>query len=625
MTKFVFLIAAVVLIGCNPARGTRSSGPVRVTGNGLRVVSGDQVDVLLLPGVKVDGTWHGMGLDGACFAEKDTLTCPAGRYGTVNALLTGNRVIIRFDSEVDADVSGFVLEGGGRVDRATAWLSNGFQSWSQSGPILIGQKPTDKDLRRALNVTGTTEVLRGGKELSWWFTWIGGPGHAMVAGALSADKWRSWAQVYKAGNDLTIRLVNGDAGDLVHVDAGGTVDSETWFITAGPGLQDLLMEYGRALPTRKPGSRHPRTGWNSWYALWDRPDETAIEQNAALAMQILGPIIPKGSRISIVIDDGWEAGWGDWQPNDRFPDGIDGVVRALKSMGFDVGIWLAPLLVQKNSDLAALHPEWFVKGALYKHPTNGDMLVLDVTNPDAARHLDGVIRRITGWGISLLKIDFLFAGAMKGDRYEKVTSIQAYRRAITLIRDAAGKDVRLVAVGALPIAGFDLLDTWRLGPDIAYEIFGPGWAFIQDEARSLAARWPLCLAVTCDADPVLLRKLPKNEVDVGARVVGFTGGDLFLSDDLRKLPEERRAWGQDEFRAGLSMSDTLSIPQDLVPEDPPESLANAVISHLKKKNMIRVPGVWLMPDGSITFINWGDEPSTFRGVKVPARSAVLLK
>ena len=253
------------------------------------------------------------------------------------------------------------------------------------------------------------------------------------------------------------------------------------------------------------------------------------------------------------------------------------------------------------------------------------MGVLDVTNPEAAAHLQGFVNRIVSWGYGLLKIDFLFAGAYEGGRSEPVTGMQAYRRALDLIRQAAGEDVVLVAVGAPGPPSFPTVDAWRLGGDIAFDAMGPAWPFIANQARMVAARWPLCRATLCDADPPLLRALSDDEVQAGAWVVALAGGALMLSDDLRALDAERLDWlFSDPQRLQASTSGETAIPRDLFPADPPAALTSVVADILGERDAHVVPRTWTGNfEGQVLF-NAGAEPFEVDGTVVSGHAVVWV-
>ena len=579
----------------------------------------------LLPQALIAGQWLGGTQPADCQFKPTEVRCPVENHGDVVASIAGNVAELRFEAAQDVSVEGLALVGTAELHGARGFMSNGFQSWSQSGALALGAPPTPEKLRKVLAAREDQEVVREGPELSWWYTYAGGDQRNLFAGVLSAKLFRSYVQVYRdAGNALTVRLVSGGAGESVPVLAGQSLDAERWQLGLSNDLDGLLTRYAAALPSRR--ATNPvaaDAGWNSWYDLWDRVTEQDIRENAPLAREALEGRVPASALpLRIVIDDGWQQLWGEWEANEKFPSGMDGLATDLKAQGFRVGIWLAPLLVHESSQLVADHPSWFLANASYAHPTNGKMRILDPTEPEAAAHIQEFIQRIVGWGFDFLKIDFLFAGTYEEPRHENVTGMQAYREALRLIREAAGEDVVLLAVGAPSHPTFEYVDAWRLGGDIAFDPIDASWFFIPNQARSIAARWHLCSAVLCDADPPLLRKLPRNEVEVGVWTATLAGGALFLSDDLRTLPEERRAWLLDEA-IPLAVSGTPMVPQDAFPAELPSYLTNSVVDQISRQSKHVLPSVWSSPSVRMG-INFTDEDKTAEGTKVPARSAVKL-
>lgn len=416
--------------------------------------------------------------------------------------------------------------------------------------------------------------------------------------------------------------MSGASGEAVPLGASETLEAEPWQVELGSDLIGAAGRWAEAIPSRALSTPRPASaGWNSWYELWDDVDEKAVRENAPLARDVLTPHLPTGTPLRIVVDDGWQKAWGDWEPNAKFPSGLSGLATDLKAQGFQTGVWLAPLLVDEDSATAQAHPEWMVGGASFKHSKHGPMRVLDVTHPEAAKHLGQVITQIVGWGYDLLKIDFLFAGTFEGQRFEPVQPMQAYARALQIIREAAGEETLLLAVGSPGLASLPYVDGWRVGGDIAFEVSDVAWAFLPSQARSVAARWPLCRATVCDADPVLLRKLEPHEVEAGGYIAAFAGGALFLSDDLRELPAERRALGLDAQRAAWALSKRPAVPQDPFPKQPPEKLANVIVDLISKQTSHVVPSVWKSDDGAEILLNVSDEPRSIRGVEVGAHSA----
>lgn len=597
---------------------------------GLTLFS-ERTSMTLTPSVCIDGHWHSADIDSAELAL-GRVTYRVGELGTLALVLEGGLFALELTPRAACVVQGFRLDGSVALEGASGWLSNGFQSWSQSGVIALAAEPTTAALEAAHRMRGDREMLRSGAELSWWYSYVGGGEQAFFAGALSALTFRSWLSIFQCEGSIHVRLVSGASGEDVQATKATPIWSECWYAELGSDLHISLERYGKSLPSRRRLVPRPaQLGWMSWYELWDDGlNEQAVLENARSARPLLDRLAPaRRLRPHVIVDDGWQKDWGDWEPNEKFPRGLVGLNDVLASEGFACGVWLAPLLVREGSQTAREHPEWLVKGAVYKHSKRGRMHILDVTHPEAADHLTSVIRRIVSWGYKYLKLDFLFAGSFEGQRREDVTGMQAYRRALELLRAAAGEDTFVLAVGAPVLGTFPYVDAYRVGFDIAIEAvddrpMGPAWPFVVHQARNLAARWALGHATLLDAEPPLLRELPQEEVRAGAWVVALGGGALFISDDLRSLPPERTAWGPDVELASLSLGGVCSRPEELFLTNPPASLANPVVDQLSLSNQQRAPMIWRTAAGDRLVLNLSDRPLDVEGHVVPARAARRL-
>ena len=600
------------------------AGPEVTEDGSLRWTAEGGARLELRPRARIGGEWLGS----ACSAIDGGVRCTAGSAGAVDAIVRDDGVALVFCADGEVELEGLALAGQAFDLQPRAWLSNGFQSWSNSGWLALPEAPSEAALAAALAARGDVEVVRKGTELSWWYSAVAGRAVSLFAGATAATSWRSWVRASRGeGGALDVWLGQGAAGDVTRVPAAACpLSEEAWRIELGADPQCLLERYGRALASRRAG--HPvaaEAGWNSWYELWDDVDDAAVRENAPLARAALADRVGPDRRLRIVVDDGWQKAWGDWEPNTKFRGGMDALAAELRADGFEPGIWLAPLLVHRDLPLVADHPEWLVADAEFLHLGQGTMRVLDVTHPGAADHLQATVRRLVGWGFSLLKIDFLFAGTFVGGRHDEVTAMHAYRRALSLIREAAGEQTVLLAVGAPGLPTFPYADAWRLGPDIAFATLGPQWPFLLNEARSVGARFAECYATLCDADPPLLRGLDRDEVDIGAWVVAFAGGALFLSDDLRRLPEERLGWVPDGLQAGLSLGGVPSQPLELFPERVPDTLVDPLSDLAAGGGKLVAPSKWRLPDGRRVLLNASAAARTLYGVEVPAHAARLAE
>jgi len=595
---------------------------VRFENNAVCV--GQDQQLCLTPTVIIEGSW--IEAD-SCTLQDAGLECSVDGVGTVSVANDRGGLVVSLVAQETAELQGLALVGTVELEGAASWLSNGFQSWSQSGFIEIGPDPSLESLMESAALTGDGEVLRTGEGLSWFYTIAGGGPLSLLVGVHTAERLKPWVSIAKDESEaLVVRAVSGASGERITLGPGEAFSGEVWQFSFGDNPQDLLETYGRSLPGHLAATEHrAEAGWNSWYELWNAVDEAAVRANAELAVELLTPNLPDHAPpLRIVVDDGWQQLWGEWVPNDKFPSGMDGLATDLHDDGLSTGIWLAPLLVDEASSLVADHPDWFVQGTSYFKPDAGRLMILDPTHPEAAQHIRDFVTEIVGWGYDFLKIDFLFAGAYEGGRFESITGLEAYGRALSLIREAAGEDVLLLAVGAPPHPSFPYVDAWRMGPDIALELIGPGFAFAANEARSMSARWPLCWTVLCDADPPILRTLPEPEVHAGAWVAALAGGAFFLSDDLQVLDRERWSWGVDEAVVEAAIAGEPFIPVDLFPSDPPDRLVNAMQDHFSGTNSHAVPQIWRGADGRV-LLNLSESAIEIDSVEVEERSAVYIE
>jgi alpha-galactosidase len=173
---------------------------------------------------------------------------------------------------------------------------------------------------------------------------------------------------------------------------------------------------------------------------------------------------------------------------------------------------------------------------------------LDTTHPEVKRWLHGTVSGLRRAGFSYLKIDFLFAAAMPGERRRRVTPIQAYREGLRTVRQAAGKDF-VLGCGAPLLPSVGLVDGMRIGEDTA-----PYWKTKPSGFQGPNAYFALQNALMRqfmhrafwlnDPDCLLLRdrdtELARSERELYALAAGALDNMVVVSDKLALLgPEEK--------------------------------------------------------------------------------------
>lgn len=450
-----------------------------------------------------------------------------------------------------------------RLDPAHARVyAEGWQSWSQTGALPATTPPPP--------VTSPESLV-----IDCQYGRAAPPGTFQGAGLLAVDPADGGpVTVFGArdpgGRVPVIRAVLRGRDLVVSADAPVTVTRD------GPGpLPCALGRWADDFATRiglGPGSgwalRQIPPVWCSWYQYYSAATEADILANLA-AMDALR--IPVGV---VQIDDGYEACPGDWLiPTGRYP-GLPGLIGQIRDTGRRAGLWIAPWLAGRSSELLATHPDWVVRDPETTEPVYAGTVcrdsctALDITHPGAAEYLRDVLTTVRGWGVDYFKIDFCYAGCCEGARYADMTGVEAYRLGLRLIRDAIGPETLLVGCGApiLPSAGF--VDAMRVGPDIAADYEPPGghptMPSQRNAARNVIARaWQHGRFWVNDPDCLMLRPQVQRRAD-WAGVVARYGGLRASGDGLHQLDE----WGLETTRRLL----TPSPVEPVEPIEPVEEL-----------------------------------------------------
>jgi alpha-galactosidase len=143
---------------------------------------------------------------------------------------------------------------------------------------------------------------------------------------------------------------------------------------------------------------------------------------------------------------------GDWLDSGKaFGGDVRGVLKEIRTRGFEPAIWVAPFIASEQSRLFREHPDWFVKDDVGL-PLRSDRVgfggwrlgpwyALDGTNPEAQDWLTKLFRTLRQeWGCTYFKLDATYWGTLpQGHRHDpNATRIEAYRRGMEAIRKGAG-------------------------------------------------------------------------------------------------------------------------------------------------------------------------------------------
>jgi alpha-galactosidase len=188
--------------------------------------------------------------------------------------------------------------------------------------------------------------------------------------------------------DFAYPLRPGEALDTPAFFAGMT--SEGW-----GGASRLMHRFERdeILPGGVKSRLRPVL-YNSWEATEFNVDQAGQESLADKAAKL-------GVEL-FVMDDGWfgkrnndKAGLGDWYPNpQKFPRGLKPLIDHVNALGMDFGLWIEPEMVNPDSDLYRLHPDWVMSFPGRPRSELRNQLVLNLARNDVKEYIFNVLDKL---------------------------------------------------------------------------------------------------------------------------------------------------------------------------------------------------------------------------------------
>lgn len=166
------------------------------------------------------------------------------------------------------------------------------------------------------------------------------------------------------------------------------VSGEGW---GGASRRLHAFALGRILPDPPRPSPYRPVLYNSWEATYF---------DLSVAGQI--ELARKAARIGVelfCLDDGWfgarrsdRAGLGDWTVSTEvFPQGLEPLVEEVHNLGMRFGLWVEPEMVNPDSDLYRLHPDWVLHFPGRPRTEARHQLILDLGRPEVVEHIFGAL------------------------------------------------------------------------------------------------------------------------------------------------------------------------------------------------------------------------------------------
>ena len=456
----------------------------------------------------------------------------------------------------------------GVFDLRTAYiLGNGWQSWSPGWELAPGERMERARFVGRLNVFTDHPGLvpRRGEVLASFLGYV-----------RSGDEYLALASLPRGGPPVSFlfRRRKGTVSVLAYAEghrfgAGDlaarilVVRARGWF-----ALKDALREayapydpFSRLAFLGAPGEPLVPGGYESWYNHYADIDEGLILadlRNLAGNGNLIDRLyIRPGKPTVFQVDDGWERTVGDWRVNEaRFPRGMKDLAGRIEEAGFIPGLWLAPFLVTRFAPLYREKPEWLLRDERGRPVAAGwipawghDFYCLDLSIPEVLDYLTGIFdRAVNEWGYRYLKLDFLYAGMLRGSRRNGDPAWIHYRKALerlTSIRNRRdGKPVAYLGCGAPFEASFEFLPLMRIGADTREDWDWAQARFLRHPGRPSAwismkdtigrALWDGTVFLN-DPDVVFCRtrrmRLSETEKELVALTARIFASQVMFSDD----------------------------------------------------------------------------------------------
>lgn len=260
--------------------------------------------------------------------------------------------------------------------------------------------------------------------------------------------------------------------DGARLTPGATREIHPLYLQTGKDCAGLLAEHVERI-RQQYGSRlaDHRNVFCTWY--FYGPEIVADDLRKDLAEMKRRPI----AFDTFLIDYGWADDFGDWTAMpERFPQGMKAMADEIHAAGMSAGIWTAPFLVAPDAEVLKKYPDLLLKTRAGKNVEfampnigKGRFFVVDPTAPSAPQFLAELCQRLRGWGYDYLKFDFLRGIVTRDDEAfhdPAMDRAQVYRRAMEILRRAAGDDAMIGAWGGLYEANAGIVNINRSGSDV---------------------------------------------------------------------------------------------------------------------------------------------------------------
>ena len=307
-------------------------------------------------------------------------------------------------------------------------------------------------------------------------------------------------------------------------------------------IEECFKIYFKFVP--KIGKRNKLVGYCSWYNHFQNINEKIIEEAIDYALP---------SYEIIQIDDGYETFVGDWKNIDKnkFPNGLKPLAKKIKNKKLIPGIWVAPFICEKKSEIFKNHKDWIAKDKKEKPFYIGSnwsgYYALDFYNPEVREYIASCFKYLKELGFTFFKLDFLYASSIPS--YEGKTRAMVARESYEFLRDLLKENI-INGCGAVIPSSIGLFDYMRIGGDVSITFDDKPYMRLTIKER-ISTKQTVQNSIFRyifnekyfynDPDCIILRKentkLNESQKESLALINALTGSLFFNSDDLSKYDD----------------------------------------------------------------------------------------
>ena len=442
-------------------------------------------------------------------------------------------------------------------EKEDALFLNGYQSWTYSPErnrkqfdTAMRYVPKALDRKFGLSQYGDgyfsdpvyRKDLRAGYKKGYSYAYVRRDDRFFLFASLAEDTGFTRIILNTGDNTVTFKkdchhrfLAPGErytALDLIFPEGEENEVFDLWF--EGMGVKALPAE--------------PKVGYTSWYNCYQNISEAQILRDLE-GMKTL-PVKPHIFQI----DDGFEPFVGDWLTvnETKFPNGLEPIIQKILDEGYQAGIWLAPFVAERDSKVYREHPEWFQYREGRRVFTGANWsgaFALDPYNPEVRDYVRRSVERFKAMGVTLFKLDFLYAACMTS-RPDK-TRGEIMAETMDFLREVCG-DCQILGCGVPLASAFGRVEYCRIGPDMSLSFNDKAFMRILHNERpstlhtqrnTLYRRQLDGRAFRNDPDVFLLRDENTSMSDLQKHTLAIVnalfGSVLFASDDFGQYDEKK--------------------------------------------------------------------------------------